>query len=192
MTEAMIRSFIAVDIKEEIKRRILSKIQDILKSRDPSLKLVQPENIHITLHFLGEINSVMINQISKEIDHISFNPFLVGIRGIGVFPSLRRIRVVWAGIKKGALELETLFYQIEKRIVKLGFSSNQKKYSPHLTIARMKARRTNDRLIQSIKEFEDYDFGFTKVDSLELKRSVLTPRGPIYSTLHKVSAKLES
>jgi 2'-5' RNA ligase len=191
MKESLIRSFIAIDVGEELKQNGLSKVQAILRNNDYSrvLKLVKPENIHITLRFLGEIDSSLVNQISECIDRISFNPFIINIKGLGVFPNFRRIRVIWAGIENGNEEIKNLSYRIENEIRKLGFPSNKRKYNPHLTIARVRSRNLDIRLIETIKEFEDFEFGFFKVEFLELKRSVLTPRGPRYSTLFKANTK---
>ena len=148
--------------------------------------MVKPENIHVTLRFLGEIQPAMIEKVSKEIDKISFSPFDLELSGVGVFPNMRRINVIWVGIKKGLKETESVFDQVENRLTKLGFKSDRKKFSPHITISRVRTGRNKEALSSRVLELKDIEFRVFIVDTLRLMKSVLTPKGPIYSTLHEV------
>ncbi len=181
-----IRSFIAFDIDDENVVRNLSKVQSMLLKTGADLKLVKPENIHVTIRFLGEIPSVMIEKIYSEMNKVTFSPFDIEVKGLGAFPNLRRINVIWAGVKRGANELRNIYYQLEPNIQRLGFRPDNKGFSPHLTIARVRTGRKRNELANLIKEFEDYEFGVVRAKCLRLKRSVLTPQGPIYSTLREV------
>jgi len=178
-----IRSFIAFDVEEETVIRNLSNAQRMLAETGASLRLVKPENIHITLRFLGEISSGMVNRIHEEMEKVTFTPFDVEIKGVGAFPNLRRIRVVWAGIRRGTNELRDIFNQLEPNLNRLGFKPDVRGFSPHLTIARVKTSRKKSELIKRIKELENYEFGTVRARCLRLKRSILTPKGPIYSVL---------
>lgn len=182
----MIRSFIAFDIDSESVTKRLSEVQKTLLNTGADLKIVQPQNIHVTMRFLGNISPNMVDSIYEEMENVSFVPFEVELRGLGAFPTLRYARVVWAGIKKGAEELEDIFNQLEPRLQRLGFKPDPKGFSPHLTIARVKSGRNKAELIRTIKEYEDYQFGMIKASCLRLKKSVLTPKGPVYSTLREV------
>lgn len=182
----MIRSFIAFDIDSEPVLRKFSEAQGILVNTGAGLKLIQPRNIHITMRFLGNISLSMIDSIHEEMNKVSFTPFDVEIRGLGAFPSLKYTRVVWAGIRKGIDELTNISSQLEPRLQKLGFRPDSKGFSPHLTIARVKTGRNKAELVQCIEELADYEFGVVKANCLKLKKSVLTPKGPIYSTLREV------
>jgi len=182
----MIRSFIAFDIDNESVLRRFSEVQGTLLNTGADLKLVRPQNIHITMRFLGNISPSMVNSIHEEMKTISFNSFDVEIKGLGAFPSLRYTRVVWAGIRKGADELANIFKQLEPRLRTLGFRPDPKGFSPHLTIARVKTGRNKAELVRCVQELVDYEFGVVRADCLRLKKSVLTPRGPIYSTLREV------
>ena len=184
----MIRAFIAFDISEELVLKRLLHVQNTLTKTGADLRLVKPTNIHITLRFLGNIPAAMINPIHEEMKKVFSTPFEVEIRGIGAFPNLRRIRVVWAGIQRGANELRDISNQLEPKLRKLGFRPDPKGFSPHLTIARVKSGRHRAELVRCIEELIDYQFGIVKAECLRLKRSVLTPRGPIYSTLREVKA----
>jgi 2'-5' RNA ligase len=181
-----IRCFFAFDITDgEIIRR-LEWAQGLLAKTGADLKLVKTQNIHLTLRFLGNIFPPMLNAVYEEMKQVSFPPFEITLRGLGAFPHLNRPRVVWAGIKKGADELVKIFEQLELRLRKLGFKPDKKGFSPHLTIARVRSGRNKPQLAKAIRELEDYDFGSVKAECLRLKKSDLTPRGPIYSTLREV------
>lgn len=182
----MIRSFIAFDIDNESVIKQFSEAQTTLVNTGADLKLVKPQNIHMTMRFLGNISPPMVDSIHEEMKKISFAPFDVEIKGLGVFPKLKYARVIWAGIRKGADELTNVFNQLEPLLRKLGFKPDSKGFSPHLTIARVKTGRNKAELIQRIQELADYEFGIVRADCLRLKKSVLTPKGPIYSTLREV------
>jgi len=182
----MIRSFIAFDIDNESVIKRLSEVQKALVNTGANLKIVKPQNIHVTMRFLGNISPNMIDSIHEEMEKVSFAPFEIELRGLGAFPTLRYARVVWAGIKKGAEELEGIFNQLEPCIQRLGFKPDRKGFSPHLTIARVKSGRNKAEFIRTIQEFEDYQFGMIEASCLKLRKSVLTPEGPIYSTLREV------
>jgi len=181
-----IRSFVAFDIDNELVVRRLSEVQGMLVNTGADLKPVKPQNIHVTMRFLGNISLHMVDLIHEEMKQISFTPFEIELRGLGAFPSLKYARVVWAGIRKGADELVNVFNQLESRLRKLGFKPDPKGFSPHLTIARVRTGRHKAQLVKCLEDLADYEFGVIKADYLRLKKSVLTPKGPIYTTLREV------
>jgi len=183
-----IRSFVAFDIDDEQVLKRLSMAQGLLTDTGANLKLVEPRNIHVTVRFLGDVPLGTVDSIHEEMKKVAFTPFNVELRGLGAFPNLRYVRVVWAGIQRGANELRNIFDQLEPRLRGLGFKPDPKGFSPHLTIARVRTAQRKAELTQRIQELEDYEFGLLKADCLKLKKSVLTPRGPIYSTVHEVRA----
>lgn len=150
------------------------------------LKLVKPENIHITMRFLGNIAPPMVDSIYEIMQKVSFSPFDVEIRDLGAFPKLQYARVVWAGIKNGAEQLSNISSQLEPNLRGLGFRPDRKGFSPHLTFARVRSGRNKAELIRCVKDSVNYEFGIVKAECLRLKRSILTPKGPIYSTLREV------
>jgi len=178
-----IRSFIAFDINSESTLEKIATIQNLLTKTGADLKLVEPKNIHITLRFLGNITPNTAEKIFEEMKKIQFIPFNVKICGTGAFPNPRYPRVVWAGITEGADQLRSIFNQLEPRLQGLGFSPDPKGFSPHLTIARVKSGRNKTELARFLNENASYEFGTVHADCLRLKRSDLTPKGPIYSTL---------
>jgi len=185
MSEA-IRSFIAFDINSPTVLKRFNDIQETLLKTSADLKLVQPQNIHITVRFLGDIKPAMVDSIHEALKKVSFSAFDCEIRGLGVFPDLRFPRVVWAGMRKGADDVKNVFDQLEPSLQQLGFRPDPKGFSPHLTLARVRTGRNKAELTSRIQELADQDFGIVRADCLRLKKSVLTPKGPIYSTLREV------
>jgi len=179
----MIRSFIAFDMDSESILKRITEVQNLISKTGADLKLVEPKNIHITVRFLGNITTPMVEKIYEEIKKVQFTPFNVKIQGVGAFPNLRYPRVVWAGITEGADQLRSIFNQLEPRLRGLGFAPDHKGFSPHLTIARVKSGRNKAELAKCLTENSSYEFGVVNAACLRLKRSDLTPKGPIYSTL---------
>jgi 2'-5' RNA ligase len=184
-----IRSFLAFDIENQRILRRLTEAQAILANSGADLKMVKPQNIHMTIRFLGDIQRSMVDDIHEEMKQISFTPFTVELVGLGAFPKLNYPRVVWAGIRKGANALKDVFGQLEPRIRGLGLQPDTKGFSPHLTIARVRTGRNKAGLTELIRELADYEFGTVNAECLRLKKSDLTPRGPIYSDLREVCGK---
>jgi 2'-5' RNA ligase len=186
-----IRSFLAFDIESEAVRKKLATVQNLLAQTGADLKLVEPQNIHITVRFLGDITPATAEKIFEAMQQVQFTPFNVQIKSLGAFPDLRYPRVVWVGITEGADQLKTVFSQLEPRLRSLGFTPDPKGFSPHLTIARVKTGRNKAQLADFVAKNANYDFGTIKAECLRLKRSDLTPRGPIYSTLKEYCPQQE-
>ena len=187
MPEA-IRSFIAFDMDSESVIKRITDVQNLLAKTGADLKLVEPKNIHITVRFLGNITPPMVEKIHDEMKKVQFTIFDVKIHGIGAFPNLRYPRILWAGITQGADQLRNIFNQLEPSLRSLGFAPDSKGFSPHLTIARVKSGRNKTELGKYVTENVNYEFGIVRAQCLKLKRSDLTPKGPIYTTLREVKA----
>ena len=181
-----IRSFVAFDLDSESVLKKLTDVQAQLTRTGADLKVVEPKNIHITLRFLGNVTARTVEEIFGAMKRVQFAPFDVKICGVGAFPDARYARVVWAGITEGADKLRGIFNQLEPLLRSLGFAPDPKGFSPHLTIARVRSARNKAELAKFINENLTYEFGVVRAACLRLKRSDLTPRGPIYSTLKEV------
>jgi 2'-5' RNA ligase len=179
----LIRSFLAFDIENDDMRKRLSSVQTRLVQTGADVKLVETENIHATMRFLGNVSIGMIEKIFEEMKKTEFKPFNVQIQGVGVFPSLSYPRVVWAGITEGKDQLRDVFIKIEPRLQVLGFAPDPKGFSPHLTIARVRSGRNKTQLAEFVNKNASHKFGTIKAECLRLKKSALSPKGPIYSTL---------
>jgi RNA 2',3'-cyclic 3'-phosphodiesterase len=184
-----IRTFLAFDIEDQKILRNISHVQKMLANSGADLKLVNPENIHVTIRFLGDIQTSMVDALYEEMKQIWFSPFTIQLQGLGAFPKPNHPRVVWAGIKNGSKELKDVFQQLEPRLRGLGFQPDNKGFSPHLTLARVRSGRNKLNLAEVINKNVDYEFGTINAKCLKLKKSDLTPRGPIYTDLREVCAK---
>jgi len=184
-----IRSFIAFDIESSEVLERITYMQKKLAETGADLKFVEPHNIHITLRFLGNITPAMADKIYEGLCKVQFTPFTVKIQGLGAFPNPRFPRVVWAGIREGANQLRGIFEQLEPHLRGLGFAPDPKGFSPHLTIARVRSGRNKAQLAKCLMENANFEFGVVKANCLRLKRSDLTPKGPIYTTLREYCPK---
>jgi len=178
------RAFISVDIGALPE---IVNILDNLKDTNADLKIVKPENVHLTLKFLGEIDEKMVDRIAgvmeKSVKEVS--PFRIKLRGVGVFPSMDYMRVVWIGIEN-AEKLGIIVGRLENDLSNLGFKKEKRRFSPHMTIGRVKSPRNKEILQNFLKENREKDFGELEVKCIRLKKSVLTPKGPEYSTVKEV------
>src|SRR3989304_7158575 len=174
-----IRSFLAFDMESDTVLNRLKAAQALLIQAGADLKLVEPQNIHITVRFLGDITPDTAEKVFEEMKKIQFTPFNVQISGLGVFPDLHYPRVVWAGMTEGADQLKNVFTQLEPRLQGLGFTPDPKGFSPHLTIARVRSGTNKAQLAEFINKNANYDCGALKAEGLRLKKSDLTPKGPI-------------
>jgi 2'-5' RNA ligase len=169
-----------MDLGEDVIGRI-SSIQEKLRSGDFDLKLVEPENLHLTLKFLGEVDEKHNARIEKLISEAAkeFHAFTLSFHGIGYFGRERYMKVIWAGVNSGKDEFVKLAKSLDE---KLSFIRREEhEPSPHLTIARVKSGRNVDRLSREVDSLRDVKIGEVRVKEIKLKQSVLTLQGPIYS-----------
>jgi len=178
-----VRCFIAVEVDDPRTLDGIAGAQSILEATGADLKPVERENIHLTMKFLGDVREGLLPEVAKVVSETSFSPFRMSLRGVGVFPNHRRPRVVWAGVDGGVEELTAIFRDLEPRLVELDFRPESRPFSPHITIARVRSGRNRDRLIEEVIALEGRDFGVFEVGHVKLKKSVLTPSGPIYTDL---------
>jgi len=188
MSQERIRSFVAVDLDDPtIRERIIAAQQGLEQTR-ASLKIVNPEIMHLTLRFLGEIPQATVEQVKAAMDELRFQTFDAQFSGLGAFPNLRRISVVWVGITQGQEELAAIFQQLEPRFRTVGLPPDDKGFSPHMTIARVRSGVNREPLAAFIESMRERDFGKMTVKAVRLKKSTLTPKGPIYTTIHEANA----
>ena len=177
------RCFVSVDIEDRLLLDALIGVQSRLEKTGADLKSVERENIHITLRFLGDVREGLVGELQHLISGMNIEPFRVEFKGLGVFPSLSRPRVVWVGISDGVEELTEIFGRLEPELVGMGFRPESRGFSPHMTLARVRSGRNRQRLVEEVTNHADEVYGELGVEHIRLKKSVLTPRGPIYSTI---------
>lgn len=187
-----IRSFIAFDLENEHVLSRLTQAQKLVLETGADLRIVAPQNIHVTIRFLGDISPAMVEKVYDAMKKVEFKPFHILIRGLGVFPSLNYPRVVWAGMTDGVEQLRSIFNQLEPQIRELGFQADAYGFSPHLTIARVRTGANKQQLAEFVTKKGDYEFGTIQANCLRLKRSQLSPKGPTYSSIKEYCPNIET
>lgn len=175
------RLFIAVEISEEIKTGLV-KIIDKLKETDADVKWVRQEGMHITLKFLGEVDEKRKDKIIESLEKISEkrHPFIVTFKGLGVFPDLKRPRVVWVGIEKGKEELSDIAKELDAHLSELGFLCEKREFAPHLTLARVKSSRGRKELTEGLSSYNNFVLPKLIVNEIILMQSILKREGAEY------------
>ncbi|MGA2517585.1 MAG: RNA 2',3'-cyclic phosphodiesterase [Thermodesulfobacteriota bacterium] len=180
----MIRSFLAIELPKPILRKI-EEVEADLKSAHADVRWVNPEKIHLTLKFFGNIEESRIDSIFKSIEEPVRNipPFSLKVQGIGAFPSMKSPRVIWMGLVNGSQILISLQKEIETPLEKIGFQSEDRPFHPHLTLGRVKSSRGKDDLVGRMEKHKEGEFGDFQVERVILFKSDLKPSGPIYTPL---------
>ena len=182
-----IRSFIAVELPEGIETRI-EQLEAQLKSETQTrVKWVDPNSIHLTLKFLGNIDAGRTGEITRVMEEAvkGIPPFRLSVKDLGVFPNVRRVQVAWVGLSGEVDRLRQLQQRLESSLEQLGFAAESRAFTPHLTIARIRDQASPDerqRFGQLITG-SSFEAGEISVDAISLMRSQLTRQGAIYSRL---------
>ncbi len=183
----MVRSFLAIELPKPILRKI-EEVQEDLKLAHADVRWVNPEKIHLTLKFFGNIEESRIDPIFKSIEEPIQNtpPFSLRMRGVGAFPQMNNPRVIWMGLLEGREVLISFQKQIEAHLEKIGFLSEDRPFHPHLTLGRMKSSRGKRELVEKMEKHREKEFGDFQVDRVVLFKSDLKPTGPIYTPLREL------
>jgi len=177
------RTFVAIEISND---NIINSIKKFQSEININAKPVESENFHFTLQFLGEVSEEISQKIIQALRKIEFSSFSVNLKGVGAFPKPKFPRVVWVGTDNdGGNMLIQLSKKVEKALEPLGFFSD-KPFRPHLTVLRIK-KKIGD-ITNELDRQKTIDFGMQEVTNLKLKKSELTPNGPIYSDLEEIKA----
>ena len=194
----MLRAFIAIELSAELKRQI-SELQADLKRQAPELQAlswVRPEGIHLTLRFLGDMDERQIEPLTNVLKAAAATVpvFRLELRGLGGFPTPARTRVLWLGLTGDAEAISALHHlqaTIEQEVVGLGFAGEERAYTPHLTLARVRNRAVSGPLAKLIMKEQDRMVGELRAGSVELIKSELRPSGALYSSLVEVPFGLQ-
>jgi len=180
-----IRVFIAIEIDSEIKNK-LSEYLSKLKRTGADAKWVFPENIHLTLKFIGYIEKEALIHLNRIINDAVFSiePFSISIGNIGAFPSLMKPRVVFACVQEHGNNLIEIYEKLDKGVEQLGIKKESKKYVGHITLGRVRSQKNISKLKNTLNSGTECCFGYERVTSLSLIQSKLTPTGPLYTRLN--------
>lgn len=190
----MVRSFIAINLPEVLQNNISSlavRFRNQLKDARTRVAWVKSGSIHLTLKFLGSIETELVPSIIERLEEAAsgIRPFSILLGDLGVFPNLNQPRVIWVGVQKGEEEVRVLQKRIEDGLAELGFNVEKRVFSPHLTLGRIKALGSRGEILRALKDLKDTEIGGTEATQVALMKSTLTPQGAIYSELGAVSLK---
>lgn len=179
------RAFVAIEIYSNEIIKLISKFQSEINI---NAKPVEPHNLHFTLQFLGDISQDTAEKVMLSLNSVKFSSFMVNFKGVGVFPKLEFPRIIWIGTdENGGNLLMDLAKKVENALIPLGFSVD-KPFKPHITVFRIK-NKIGD-ISKELDKFKSIDFGTQEITGFKLKQSVLSSKGPAYSDLMEIKARL--
>lgn len=187
------RVFIAIELSERT-QGFLNRLQEQLKNSQAEVTWVKPQNIHLTLQFLGEIDDKKVSQVIGLLDNVvaDKNAFYIRLSGIGAFPKISFPRIIWVGIDKGDIETKQIAKDLEEDAAKIGIFKENKPFSSHITIGRVRSALNRNALVKNLDNLVNNflkDAPESPVNKITLFKSTLTPKGPIYEVIKEAYLK---
>ena len=185
----MLRSFIAIKIPAEIQDAIARQTAPLQKALPkPLVRWVAPQNLHLTLKFLGDVSPANLERLAGVLksDAATHEPFSMTVGGLGAFPTPRRARVIWIGLETPAC-LADIQHGIEAAAARLGYTQEDRPFSPHLTIGRVGQNVSAadlQRVRAALEETKVGALGTVRVDAIHIFKSDLQPGGSVYTHLY--------
>ena len=186
-----IRSFIAIELPAELKLELVQLEAQLKSGEQPGVKWVDPDGIHLTMKFLGNIAVDRVEGITRAMEEAvrGISPFQLKVKELGVFPNFKRVQVAWVGLTGEVDKLAQLQKRIESNLTPLGFAPESRPFAPHLTLARLRAQTSPDekqRFGQLIANTTFEAACTIEVDAISLIKSQLTREGAIYSQINSI------
>jgi len=180
-----VRTFIAIELDAAIRAK-LTAAQDRLRQCGCRVKWTKPEQMHLTLKFLGEIEPEQVDAVKRALAMAcaAAEPFEMALGGLGAFPPRGAPRVLWAGVSERAGALVALQERLEDELASLGFGRERRGFQAHVTVGRVKDHQTRG-LRQAVEKGAQARFGSQEVSDVALLQSTVTPKGPIYAELFR-------
>ncbi len=180
------RGFIAIEVPADVRSK-LAEIQERLKQSGAEVRWVAPENIHLTLKFMGSVDEELIDDITAVMKKsvAGSTAWTAEVKGVGSFPSARKPRVVWVGVADEDGKLQEVHRKLDRGLRRLAVPEESRRYHPHLTLGRVK--RDTFSLVQAIDSLNELEVGWLSVESLTLFQSHLKPDGAVYTPRAKVA-----
>ena len=181
------RIFIAIELPSEIKSA-LAALQTELRRAGADVSWTKPENLHLTLNFLGEVDEKRIVEVEQACvsSAAEFQPFTLILNDTGVFPNARQPRVLWAGLSGEVENVVEIHRRLDERLALIGFKREEKRFHPHLTIGRLKSNKKIRELLALADEHRLPALSFV-VAEIVMMKSELHPAGAEYTPMAKVS-----
>jgi RNA 2',3'-cyclic 3'-phosphodiesterase len=177
------RTFIAIEIPSEIKSA-LAALQTELRRAGADVSWTKPENMHLTLNFLGEVDERRIVEVEKAciLSAAGFQPFTLSLNDTGVFPNARQPRTLWAGLSGAVENIVEMHVRLDERLALIGFKPEEKEFHPHLTIGRLKSNKKTHELLALAEAHPLPALSFA-VTEMVLMKSELHPAGSEYTPM---------
>jgi 2'-5' RNA ligase len=184
-----IRTFIAINIEEEIKEILSKEIEKLINPKD-KIKWVLKQSLHLTLKFLGNITSSKIEEVYQKIKPIvqKESPFRISLKSLGIFPNFKKPQIVWIKVNEGREKIIELAKEIDVSLEEIGFLKEKREYIPHLTIGRIKKLNNKEEFLKRIDKLDIQEYT-TIAKSVDIMKSNLTPKGAIYTPIKEIIFK---
>jgi RNA 2',3'-cyclic 3'-phosphodiesterase len=184
------RLFIAIEIPDEIKKEMI-KVQEQLRKANIDASWPRTEGMHLTLKFLGEVPETKIAEIVSGLQTAAegIGQFRLEVKGVGTFPNPRNARVVWIGFSGDIGRLTKLQGAVEDAMVRIGLARDERKFTAHLTLGRIKNIRSRDQWLAVLAEIKDRSLPGFDAATVSLMQSELKPSGAVYTEMGKIELK---
>ncbi|WP_137284227.1 RNA 2',3'-cyclic phosphodiesterase [Halorussus salinisoli] len=184
------RLFVSIDLPDDFADDVRAVQEQFADAS--GLDFIDPEQAHVTLKFLGDVNRGELprvkNALRRAVPDAGVEPFEATYEGVGVFPDISYIQVLWLGVGAGSEQMTALHEAIEREVTRLGFDPEDHDFTPHVTLARMKHAGGKELVQEKVEEL-DPTVGTAEVTEVRLTKSVLTDDGPEYSTVESFALK---
>ena len=184
---AAVRTFVAITLHGSL-HNTLSEIVSKLSSANAKVKWVKPENVHLTLKFLGNVEEERLPEVFSACERAAegVSPIDLEMRALGCFPDTKSPRIVWLGIERGVEAVKRLQERVENEFTAVGFSREEKAFKAHLTIGRVKGKQGMSRLCRLLEEERNIFVGVMHAEKISVMKSKTLPAGPVYSEMKAI------
>jgi len=185
---AMLRTFVALSLPQTA-ITALGQLQEGLKRCRLPVRWVRPDNIHLTLKFLGDTPPTVVPAVSDALAVAVSGaaPFYLGLKGVGVFPGIKAARVIWAGLYGDVAQVIDLQQAVETSLFKVGFPRDKRSFKAHLTLGRIKAAVAPAQMAEALAAFSTFSAKRFVADAVTLFKSDLQPSGAVYTSLKRIA-----
>jgi len=184
------RCFISITLPEEIKRG-MTAIQGRLRASGADVSWTRPEGMHLTLKFLGEVEEKILPEMEAALNAAvrGRSSFFLKVSGIGTFPDMRRPRVIWIALKEHGNNLIRLQRGVEEKFNEIGFPQEDRDFTPHITLGRIRSQKNVEKLLSLIEKEKDVELNGFDASCVHLMQSQLKPTGAVYTELYSAPVK---
>jgi len=180
------RAFIAIDLREEI-IKCIEQIQNDLKTVPCNIKWTAPQNLHITLKFLGDIDEKKTSQIKEAVKNIAQKTAVIKTRPttLGTFPPGKRARIIWLGLSDDQMRISQLADELETALEHFGFEKENRPFKSHVTIGRVRSLKNINQVLEKINIQKIDPSLQQQINNVTFYKSTLTSTGPIYTPIEE-------